>query len=208
MKNFLRLLFLSIMLIGAACAPKKVEMPFFEQRGIEAVLAERRSIERIDTALTVVFEKTDSEMHGDAVLDISREGDLHLKVYTLGILGMDLTAKNGVVRSIPNLDRSRKTILTQGLRDGLFWWDMQGYQVRDEGEYVIMQNATRTLWLDRKTMLPAKQKMDFDDGKQLTVLYVAHAREKELWYPSKMRLELSRYAVTLTVKEISFVRRD
>jgi hypothetical protein len=207
-KSFSRLFLFSIILIAAACAPKKAEMPFFEERGIEAMLAERRAIERIDTTFGVVFEKADSEMHGDAVLDITREGDLHLQVYTLGILGMDLTSKNGVVRSTPNLDRNRKAILTQGLRDGLFWWDMQDYTVRDEGEYVIMQNATRTLWLDRKTMFPAKQKMDFDDGKQLTVLYDSPAREKEIWYPAKMRLELPRYAVTLTVKGISFTKRD
>ena len=170
------------------------------------MLAERKDIERIDATLSVVFEKTDSAMYGDAVLDITKEGDLHLKVYTLGILGMDLLAKDGVVRSKPNLDSSRKMILTQGLRNSLFWWDMQEYSVRDEGDYVIMQNATRAVWLDRKTMLPKRQRVDFDDGKQLIVLYDNPAREKDIWYQSKMRIELSRYSVTLTVKEISFLK--
>ena len=206
MKNFSRLFFFSVLIIAAACAPKKVEIPLLEERGIDSLLAERRNIERIDATLGVVFEKTDSEMRGDAVLDISREGDLHLKVYTLGILGMDLTSKNGVVRSTPNLDKSRKMILTQGLRDSLFWWDMQDFTVRDEGDHVIMQNATRAVWLDRKTMLPRKQTISFDDDKLLTVLYDNPAREKDIWYQSKMRIELPRYSVTLTVKGISFLK--
>jgi hypothetical protein len=205
-KNFSRLFFYSIILIAAACAPKRVEVPFPEGRGLDAMLAERKDIERIDATFSIVFEKTDSAMYGDAVLDITKEGDLHLKVYTLGILGMDLTAKDGVVRSTPNLDSGRKTILTQGLRDSLFWWDMQDYTVRDEDDHVIMQNATRTLWLDRTTMLPRKQRIDFDDGKQLTVLYDNPARGKDIWYQSKMRIELRRYAVTLTVKEITFLK--
>ena len=206
MKNFSRLFLCSLILIAAACAPKKVEISFPEEKGIDAVVAERKSIERIDATLSVVFEKTDSAIYGDAVLDITKEGDLHLKVYTLGILGMDLIAKDGVVRSTPNLDSSRKMILTQGLRDSLFWWDMQEYTVRNEDDSVIMQNSTRTLWLDKRTMLPRKQRIDFDDGKQLTVLYDNPARGKDIWYQSKMRIELKRYAVTLTVKEISFLK--
>jgi hypothetical protein len=55
-------------------------------------------------------------------------------------------------------------------------------------------------------MLPKRQRIDFDDGKELVVLYDNPAREKDIWYQSKMRIELKRYAVTLTVKEISFLK--
>jgi len=181
-------------------------MPAVEQRGIDVVLAERRSIERIDAAMSVVFEKTDSEMHGDAVLDIAQDGDLHMKVYTLGILVMDITSKNGRVKSMPKLDKSKTAILTQGLRDSLFWWDLTDFTVQEEHDHLILQNATRHVVLDRKTMLPQKQRISFDDGRQLTVFYDNPAQAKGVWYQSKMRIELSRYAVTLTIREIQFGR--
>lgn len=207
MTNFLRLFFVSIIIVASACVPKKVEMPAVEQRAIDVVLAERRSIERIDAAMSVVFEKTDSEMHGDAVLDITKDGDLHMKVYTLGILAMDLTSKNGLVKSTPKLDKNKTAILTKGLRDCLFWWDLTDFTIREENDHLILQNATRQVVLDGRTMLPQKQRIFFDDGKQLTISYDNPAQAKGVWYQSKMRIELSRYAVTLTVREITFTER-
>ncbi|MBI5849208.1 MAG: hypothetical protein HZB31_14895 [Nitrospirae bacterium] len=183
-------------------------MPVVEQRSIAVVLAERRLIERIHAAMSVVFEKTDSETHGDAVIDIAQDGDLHMKVYTLGILVMDLTAKNGLVRSTPKLDKNKTAILTQGLRDSLFWWDSKDFAIQEENDHLILQNAAREVVLDRKTLLPQKQRIFFDDGKQLTVFYSNPAQTKGVWYQSKMRIELSRYAVTLSVREISFDGRS
>lgn len=208
MKIFSTLFFCSIVLLAAACAPKQVAMPSREERGIAEVLAERRSIQRIDATMSVVFEKKDSQMYGDAVLDITPAGDLHLKVYTLGILGMDLSSRDGVVKSSPRLDRTKTTILTQGLRDCLFWWDLRNYALSEDGDYLVMQDATRTLWLDRKTLLPEKQRIDFGDGKQLTVQYNAPARQNGIWYQSKLRIELTRYVVKLQIKEIGFIRAD
>lgn len=207
MTNFLKLFFVSILICVSACAPKTVELPAVEQRSIDVVLAERRSIERIDAAMSVVFEKIDSEMYGDAVFDIAQDGDLHMKVYTLGILAMELTSKKGQVKSTPKLDKSKTAILTQGLRDSLFWWDLTDVTVQEENDHLILQNATRQVVLDRKTMLPQEQRISFDDGRQVTVFYDKPAQTKGVWYQSKMRIELSRYAVTLTVREISFAER-
>ena len=208
MKIFSTLFFCSIVIFAAACAPKTVEVPSLEERGIDEVLAERQSIQRIEAAMSVVFEKKDSQMFGDAVLDITRGGDLQLKVYTLGILGMDLSSRNGVVKSSPRLDRTKRTILTQGLRDCLFWWDLRNFALRDDGDYLVMLNATHAVWLDKKTLLPAKQQIDFGDGKRLTVQYDAPARQNGIWYQSRIRIELTRYVVTLQIKEIGFSRMD
>ena len=206
--TFLKLFFISILLWVSACAPKKVEMPAVEQQSIDIVLAERRSIERIDAAMSVIFEKADSEMQGDAVLDIARDGNLHMKVYTLGILAMDLISKNGLVKSKPKLDMRKTAILTRGIRDSLFWWDLTDFTVQEENDHLILQNATRQVVLDRSTLLPQKQRISFDDGKQLTVIYDNPAQAEGLWYQSRMRIELSRYAVILTVNEISFNRKE
>ncbi|HYQ47868.1 MAG TPA: hypothetical protein VEP69_02275 [Thermodesulfovibrionales bacterium] len=206
MKKFSKLFFCSILVLAAACAKTLVEVPPHEGLRLDEVIAERNAIERIDAAMSIVFEKKDSEMYGDAVLDITRSGDLNLKVFTLGILGMDLSSKNGVVKSTPRLDKAKTAILTRGLRDSLFWWDLQDFTVREEGGYLVMQSATRSVWLDRKTLLPGKQLIEFDDGKQLTIIYDTPAHQGGIWYQTKMRIEIPRYAVTLTVKEISFLK--
>jgi len=207
-KIFSTLFFSSIVILAAACAPKKVEVPVPEERGIAEVLIARQGIQRIDAAMSVIFEKKDELRYGDAVLDITRAGDLHLRVYTLGILGMDISSRAGVVKSSPRLDRTKTTILTQGLRDCLFWWDLQDYTIHEEGDYLVMQNITRSVWLDRKTLLPGKQRIDFEDSKQLMVQYDAPARKDGIWYPSRMRIELTRYVVTLTIKDIGFSQTD
>ena len=205
--TFLKLFFIRIVVCATACAPKKVEMPSLEQQSIDIVLAERQSIERIDAAMSVIFEKSDSEIQGDAVLEIAQDGSMQMKVYTLGILAMDLISKNGLVKSTPKLDRRKTAILTGGMRDSLFWWDLEDFTVQEENDHLVLQNATRQVVLDRSTLLPQKQRISFDDGRQLTVFYDNPAQAEGLWYQSKMRIELSRYAVTLNIKEISFTRR-
>ncbi len=189
---------------AAACAPGRDETPAAWKQSPEVVLAGLRSIEKIDAAMTVVFEKPDSEMHGNAVLDVARNGDMHMKVYSLGILGIEITSKNGRVNSTPRLDRSRSVILTQGIRDSLFWWDLADAAVRQEEDLLILQNSNRQVMVDHKTMLPQKQIITFDDNRQLQVFYDSPMQADGLWYQSKMRIELSRYAVTLTVREITF----
>jgi hypothetical protein len=175
-----------------------------EEAGLADVLSARRAISRIDAAFDVVFEKADSEMWGDAVLDITKEGDLHLKVYQMGILGMDLTSRNGVTKSSPRLDRNKTFILTLGLRHSLFWWNMKDPVLDEEENFIVMKDDGRKVWLDKKSKLPLRQKILFDDGRELSVSYSNPAKNGDVWYQSRMRIELSRYAVTLIVKEISF----
>lgn len=208
MTNFLRLFFVSLLIFSAACASRKVEQPVVERQGLEVVLAERRPIEHIEAAMSVVFEKADSELHGEAVLDIAQSGNLHMKVYTLGILAMELTSENGLVKSRPKLDKNRTALLAQGLRNCLFWWDITDFTVLEEKDQLILQNATRQVVLDRKTLLPLEQRIFFEEGRQLKIFYDRPAQAKGVWYQSKMRIELSRYTVTLTVREISFTERS
>ncbi len=207
-KRFSSWSFVSIVLLAAACAQRAVEVPVPETRSIGAVIAERSYIERMDARLSVVFQKVDSEMYGDAVLDVARSGDMHMKVYSLGILGMELSSKGGVVKSNPRLDTAKKTILTKGLRDSLYWWDLQDAATAEDGELLVLRNATRTVWLDRATLLPVRQQISFDDGKQLNIAYDSPVREGGIWYPSRMRIELTRYAVILQVKELVLNRKD
>jgi hypothetical protein len=199
-----RLFFLSLILLAASCAPKRVAMPSYEGRAFSEVLSEKSGISGIDTRFGILFEKSGSEIKGDAALDIAKSGDLSLRVYSLGFLAMELTSRGGRVKSDPPLDRKKKIILTRGLRDCLFWWDMKEYAFREEDGHYLLKNADRELWIDKKTFLPSRQTIRFGDGKVLNIYYSEPANDGDVWYQSKIRIELSKYAVTLTIKKMTF----
>ena len=207
-KNFLKLFCVSLLLFLASCAPRATSPPLFEEKGLAEVIARLSGISRIDTTFSVVFEKAGSEIYGDGKLSISGNGDLEMKVYTLGFLAMELSSRNGAVKCKPGLDSTKKTILTQGLRDGIFWWDIKDFTVLEEDGFYLLRNADREITLGKKSGLPVKQQIYFPNGKSLTVYYDNPAREEGILYQSTMRMELSRYAVTLTVKNIHFFMQD
>lgn len=181
-----------------------MEPPLFEEKSLDEAITGRSGISQIDATFSVIFERADSEIRGDGALNIFNNGNLDLRVYSLGFLAMELTSLDGVVKSNPRLDSTKKTILTQGLRDCLFWWDIKDFTVEDEGGYYLLRNADREILIDKKSVLPKKQLIYFSNGKVLTVYYDNPAREEGILYQTRMRIELSRYAVTLVVKKIHF----
>ncbi len=203
-KNALKFFSVSILIILSACVPQKFELPSYEGRDLKEVMADMQNITEIETTVSILFEKVDSGMSGDGALNISRGGDMSLRVYSLGFLAMEVTAREGAVQSTPHLDNSKVLILTKGLRDCLFWWDMKDFNLSEDRDGYLLTNSERTLWLDRRTFLPRKQVIRLGDGDELTIFYEDPARENNVWYQSKMRIELSRYRVTVKVKNISF----
>ena len=203
-KNFLKLFCVSIVLFLASCAPRAVELPLLEEKPLDKVIAERNGISRIDATFSIIFEKAGSETRGDGTLNIFSNGDMELKVYSLGFLAMELTSHNGTVKSNPRLDSTKKEMLTQGLRDCLFWWDIKDFTVKDEDGYYLLSNSGREIMVDKKSGLPKKQRIYFSNGKVLTVYYDNPARGNNILYQSKMKIELSKYSVTLLVRDINF----
>jgi len=201
----LRLALVSLTLIFLfSCAPKRVEIPTYEGLDVKEVLSARNTISAIDATFTIIFEKNDSEMRGEGVLNMSRNGDLSLRIYSFGFLALEVTSENGVIKSTPRIDRSKTKILTQGLRDCLFWWDIQDYEVDERDNVYHLKNLSREVWYDKKTVLPIEQRVALENGRELHISYEDMEKMGDVWYPSKITIELSQYAVKLKIKEISF----
>ncbi len=204
-KNVLRLFWLSVILFVASCAPKVAERPpSFEGRDFREAISAREAISSIDTVFSIAFEKKDSEMRGDGALTISRNGDMSLRIYSLGFLAMEVTSQDGVVKSSPRIDRSKTILLTEGLKDCLFWWDMKDYTVEDNADCFVLRNGERALWIDKKTLLPLRQTIIFDADKELNIYYEEPVKGNDLWYQSKIRIEIPRYSIRLTVRKMAF----
>ena len=204
-KNALALFSVSLLLFFVACAPKKIGIPAFAPKSLDELISEKNGISEIDTSFEIVFKKPDTEISGNGTLNIHKNSDLNLRVYSIGLLMMELSSKNNVIKSNPRLDKNRTAILTQGLRDCFFWWDIRDFKVseKEEGIY-FLENQKRSLWIDKKTSLPIKQTIRFDDGKELSIFYDNPAERDGRWYQSRIRIEHSKNTVILTVKNISF----
>ena len=206
LRALLKLSLLSLALIFLfSCAPKLVEIPTYEGIDVREVLS-GKNISTIETTFSIVLEKDDSEMRGEGVLNISRNGDLNLRVYSLGFLALEVISENGVIKSNRQIDRNKTKILTQGLRDCLYWWDIQDYAVDEKDGIYYLKNFSRELWLDKNTILPIKQKVAIENGRELYISYKDMEKTDDVWYPSVITIELSQYALKLRIKEISFSR--
>ncbi len=203
MKTLWKPLSLSIILFLFSCTVKRIEMPAYEGVDVREIIAGRSSIKSVEATFSIEFEKDDSTMTGDAVIELTDEV-LSLRVYSLGFLAAEVTAENGVIKSNPRLDTNKSAILVDGLTNSFLWWTIKNYEIEEKNGMYQLRNSSRKLLIDKKTMLPRQQTIELDNGRELNVFYEEPANSGEFWYPSKMRIELSRYAVTLKIKTISF----
>jgi hypothetical protein len=183
-------------------------VPTYEDIDAEEGLHLNEHISAIEAEFSITFQKNSSKVKGVGVLTISKNGDLTLRVYSLGFLAFELTSNHGIVKSDPMLDRTKRKILTYGLRDCLFWWDIEDYHIAEEEDVFFIRSFPRKLWVDRKTMLPVQQSVQLEDDREVWFYYEKPGKMGDVWYPSKIRIELSRYAVTLEFDEMVFVSED
>jgi len=199
-----KLSLLSIVVFLFSCATARVEVPVYEGVDVKDVLYAKNSISTIETTLSIIFERDDVEIRGEGLLSISRSGDLSLRVYSLGFLALELTSEKGITKSNPWLHVNKRKLLATGLRDCFFWWDIEDSEIDEIEDAYLLKNQSRMIWIDRKTILPIRQTIYCEDGVELNIFYERPERAGDVWYPSKIRIEIPKYSVTLKIKEILF----
>lgn len=207
-KSVSKLFLISTLLIICSCSVKHTQIPDRTGMDLGEIISSRSMISSIDTTFSIVFEKDDTEMRGDGALNLLKNGDLSMRIYSFGFLAFEMTSHNGIIKSKPLVDRNRGVMLSAGLRDCLFWWDMQDFSMEEDENRYLLQNTRRSLWIDKKTMLPEKQMILLDDGRELTISYEDPDYSSAHWYPAKIRIKLARSVVTLNIREISFLPGD
>lgn len=198
------LVFFSVFIVS--CSAKRVDLPNYEGKDLRQFIAERNNIQSVEAVFSVEFERDDITSAGDAAVEMT-DNILNMRIYSLGFLVGEIKEKNGIIHSKPEMNRSKSIILVDGLRSSVFWWRIQDYEIREMDGMYELRNSRQRILVDRKTFLPIKQTIELDSGRELRISYEEPLQNGDVWYQSKMRIELSKYVVRLAVKNIVFISR-
>ena len=84
---------------------------------------------------TAGYTKSNADSASSASVGLgARNGDLTMRIYSLGFLAFELISENGSIKSSRPLDNNKRVILTYGLRDCVFWWDMGDFEIEEQGK--------------------------------------------------------------------------
>ena len=192
--------------LAMSCATKRVEIPTYEGIDPRDALAGRDSVQSMRSTFAIEFERDGGLIQGEGALTLTADG-LDLRVYSLGFLVAEVVSDGGVTRSTPALDRNRTALLVEGLRNCFFSWSLRSYEVREEDEAYLAWNSWRKLLINKRTLLPERQTIELEDGRELIITYEEPALFDREWFPSRLRIELARYSVSLTIKTLAIIPR-
>ncbi|MDI6744244.1 MAG: hypothetical protein QMD07_02590 [Thermodesulfovibrionales bacterium] len=190
-----------------SCTAKRVELPDYSAVDVKTVIAERKNIKGVNATFYIEFEKNDSTMTGDAAVTLM-EKSLDLRIYSMGFLMAEIKEKDGIIKSIPPADKNKSTILVEGLRNSMLWWLIKDYGIEEQNNSYLIRNSSQKIVIDKKTMLPVSQTIELDNGRELRISYDEPANSNGFWYPSRMKIALSKYVVKLKIKSISSIPRS
>lgn len=200
-RYFLRFSFSLFILLIASCATKRIEIHYYEGSLLDR-LRSLESVKSIKAAFSIEFDKGEGiTLNGDGVLSLSEDA-LDLQVYSMGFLVAEVNADRTGVRSNPSVNKNRLIMLVDGLRNSFFWWSIDGYDIEDKGNNYIIMNSWKRVTVDKKTMMPLNQRIDLEEDNQLEVFYYEPIEINGFVFPSRIRIELSRYAVNLRIRDL------
>lgn len=189
-------------LLFTSCATKKPEIPVYEGVDPKVILAERQHIKILESTFSIEFEKEGSVMKGEGALRLTHDS-LDLQIYSLGFLVAEISSNNTETSCNPPIDRNKLSLLVDGLRNSFFWWSVKNPDISDTHGTYRISNSWKKVFLDKRTMMPLRQMIELEGGRQLEVKYEDPVFMDGVWFPSKMRIALLQQAVNLTIETLS-----
>lgn len=210
--NFLFLLLIFFMLVPS-CSSRYVHIPDLgEKITLDEMIKRLNNINNMEALLSVEYESKDSSMSGDALLEISRDS-LNIRIYYLGFLVGEISEKDGIINSNPKINKNKGTILIDGLRNSLFWWEMGEFTTENRDDSYELKNTYKRVFVDKKTLLPIKQIIELSDGERLEVFYEMPKKVEEserdsffdIWYNSKITFKLKNHTAIIKIKNLKII---
>lgn len=185
-----------------SCSTKQVVIPSFEGIELKDVLAEKGNLKSLKSTFSIELDRPGESINGDAVLRLTPD-TLDLQIYSHGFLVAEVTSNKDFTKSAPTLDRKRLSMLVDGMRNSFLWWAVKDYNIEDSLDSYCLSSPLRTLIINKKTMLPEKQSIELEDGRQIEVLYTEPDFVNGIWFPTKIHIEMGSKSVKLKVKTLS-----
>jgi hypothetical protein len=180
------------LLLLSACAPKLKPLEVPEYRGtLASFLTENSEWKGLSGSFALKLKKPDGlVVSADAFIETGPE-KFEMRFYRLGFSAGELGESTD----------PKYLHLREGLRDALIWWQVGEYRASSSNGNYILEMNSRTLTLDRKTLVPLTQALEFPEG-QVAIEYSAYQPVESLWYPFKMEIRYSGYRLELVAKKI------
>jgi hypothetical protein len=193
------------LLLLSSCAPKHVEMPSYKDVALNDILPALQDIKAIKATMSIIYEKQDSSMRGDAVLNVS-DDSLDFRIYHLGFLAGEIQENRGIIKSNPSLDMNKSTVLVDGLKNSFFWWNIQDYSIYESEDIYVLRNSYRKIIISKDTLLPVQQTIELYNGEKLNIFYDLPQKAGEVWYQSHLKIEFRDHIVMIRVQSYSALR--
>lgn len=200
----------------SSCTPRKVEIPTFIDKDLSELLNILSNVEAVEAVISMQYERGDNLMRGDAALSIS-ENHVDLRVYYLGFLAGYLKEDRGVITASQNIDRLKKAMLIDGLKQSFLWWKIEDYTIIANNDIYILKNFNRKIMIDKRTLLPIEQTIELYNGDVLKITYSSPVKiEQEFsdntkdsslgsWYQSNMMIELNNHLLKIKITSYSLL---
>jgi hypothetical protein len=205
-------LIISLMLMVSCASPVvRTEGPDFGGVTLEDAIREYRHIASIKSVIGIEYEQDGSAVTGDGALSVSPDS-LSLRIYYMGFLQGEIYQEGRLIRSNPKLDRYKSAILVNGLKSSIFWWNIGDYSKTETSTHYELNDDSRRILIDKRTLLPTEQNVVLDNGDILNITY--YKPQQRLtedgrpvdpgspmgWYPSLLKIELGNRVVRISVK--------
>jgi len=138
--------------------------------------------------------------HSRASVLIKRPRMVHMRLYNLGMLMVDMVVKGDNIHLLHGRINEELRPFIGELYYAVFWWDgiRGGEMVTEDGMYVI-KGREREVYIDRNTLLPIRQSLRIE-GRSFYIIYRRPKRVGDFWYPSFMEMRTDGYKFLVVVK--------
>lgn len=196
-KSAFRFAFLLFIILFASCAPRMKPVQVPEYTGtVQEFLKENSMWNGLKGSFELQLKRPGGEvLSADSYIETG-PGKTIMKFYRLGFQVGELEEKN-----------PRYRVLEEAVREGLIWWQIEGYTL-DRSQLVYTVNTDRrSLVLDRKTLVPLSQSIYVPDEGTVYVSYSDYRRLETLWYPYRMEISYAGYELDLKLTKAELKSR-
>ncbi|GBD97215.1 MAG TPA: hypothetical protein ENG83_11340 [Nitrospirae bacterium] len=207
-KKPLKYLCFSIFIIFLACAPKPViaPPPLYEgwEPTIDEVIAKAGDdIEVIKAIADIKIEKNNRPYSSvSASVLIKRPGQVHMRMYQLGILVRDFVIKDETLYVLTGQNDNKLKRLGRQLYNAIIWWDGYGSGVMHrKGEEYIIRTEDKEIHIDSATLLPVEQEIKTLNT-NIRLIYENPVDNEGFWYPALIKIFVDDFTFTVKLKRL------